>query len=154
MLSQSASACAAKRQIIGCQRLTSQLRTAAVALLLILPGTALAQVVYTQSFEGGVIPAEWSVPPAASTGWSVTNITAADGSLSIQTNSLQRFDSARVTWTLTPPYARLDFQHYWNTKPGEPFEVFVNGELAYSSTNTPRGWFPATVDLTGVANAI
>lgn len=135
---------------------TSAARVCA-ALYLLAAGPAQAQVLYTQSFESGTLPPEWSTPtdlPFATGNWFVTNLTAGDGSFSIQSPTLLRFETSRIVLTLTTPYARLDFQHFWNTQVGEPIQVYVNGQLEYSNSNAPRGWFPAFVNLPSGTNEI
>jgi len=105
--------------------------------------------IYSESFEGGVVPPGWAVPAGSDDGWDITTATARTGTYSLKSGaSIVQGQTAEIEVVINnPSFAELDFWQYWNAGTGlgngDRLRVFVNDTLVYTDTSFVRGWFPA-----------
>ena len=97
-------------------------------------GTTAAQA-YSEDFEGGTLPAGWSVPAGYAGGFSVTSASARNGTYSLQSDPVGIGQSAAIELTLTSLAGELTLHHMRHAAPYAKFRVYVNGNLEYTSTN-------------------
>jgi len=98
---------------------------------------------YTQSFETGTLPTEFTSPsdPGRDAGWIIDSVSAADGSYSLMSEQINVGQTAGAKLTLETHVSSVRFKIFRNAHTGNDFRLYLNGEEIWVGTNSlPRGW--------------
>ncbi|NND54027.1 MAG: hypothetical protein HKN56_03525 [Gammaproteobacteria bacterium] len=100
---------------------------------------------YVESFESGVLPANWTVPASATAGFVPTQVTANDGSWSIESEQIsQNFQQSIVEFSLAQHDSSLAFDIFVNSFNSQvEFELYIDDELLWAPSSLARGWVTA-----------
>jgi pseudolysin len=113
---------------------------------------------YDEGFEGGVIPAGWTVPTVNDGSWYVEAVSANSGVYSLRSDKLKKnaSEEARIVLPIFVEDSDFSFSHYWNTGNNDYLRVYLNGYQIYTAgAGTPRGWIDTPVfDLPAGYNEI
>ena len=102
---------------------------------------------YSESFESGTLPSTWRVPVTANGGWSAKNVTATDGSWSLESDSVSVLESAEVVLPLFIHESVLNFSYYFNGSVQSKFELYVNGELQIFENGSEGRFWKSSSDI-------
>ncbi|NND54026.1 MAG: hypothetical protein HKN56_03520 [Gammaproteobacteria bacterium] len=98
---------------------------------------------YVESFEAGVLPANWIVPSSAEGGFFATNVTASDGVWSLESEQISASgEQAAIEFGLIHLDTALQFDVYLNSANNivPEFRFYIDDVLVWNPTNMPRAW--------------
>ena len=99
---------------------------------------------YQESFEGGVLPAGWTIPLNADAGFTPTSITASDGAWSLQSDAVSTVEEAAAQLAIVHNRSDLMFDVYLNssnTSSAIEAELYIDDVRVWSEPfDIARGW--------------
>jgi len=100
-----------------------------------------------ESFEGGVMPANWTTSPGADAGWSVENVVAHDGAWSLVSDSITRGQTASLDYALYSHTSDMALRIYRNAGLGANLRIYVNGKVVHETEDTDPLYFAPSPTL-------
>jgi len=93
-----------------------------------------------ESFESGVLPANWTTPPNSDLDWAPENLTGSDGTWSLRSGTVRRdFGSrrtSRIQTSVVVHESDFQFSYYWHSSTSDLFSVYIDDELVFEASET------------------
>ena len=105
---------------------------------------------YFESFEAGVLPANWFVPAGADGGFFVEEVSATDGTWSLRSDRIDAGEWAEIEFPIVTHLSQLTFDNYINSYNGGYYnylqlQVVIDDEVVFEVRDAPRSWQPSAV---------
>src|SRR5690606_26710284 len=107
------------------------------------------------SFEQGILPVNWSIPSNSTTGWTVDNQLAQDGSYSLVSQTITPYQYAYIEFTAEFAPGTLSFwQRSDNGICCSSLQVYIDGNYTSGSNSVSTDWTQRNIPITAGQHTI